>query len=93
MPYGHGNQAKQHDSLMNDFSNLLWAYGGDYFHNGTAVGRMGSNDPGDPILDSAEAVHAADVYNRLVAIAHPGSRGWTGTGSAPRSPPARSRCA
>jgi multiple sugar transport system substrate-binding protein len=76
VPYGHGQQAKQHDSLMNDFSNLLWAYGGDYFRDGTAVGRMGSNDPGEPILDSAEAVHAADVYNRLVAIAHPGSRGW-----------------
>ena len=30
VPYGHGHQAKQHDSLMNDFSNLLWAYGGDY---------------------------------------------------------------
>jgi multiple sugar transport system substrate-binding protein len=76
VPYGHGNQAKQHDSLMNDFSNLLWAYGGDYFHNGTQVGRMGSNDPGEPILDSQEAVQAADVYNRLVAIGHPASRGW-----------------
>ena len=76
VPYGHGNQAKQHDSLMNDFSNLLWAYGGDYFRNGTQVGRMGSNEPGEPILDSDQAVEAADVYNRLVRIGHPGSRGW-----------------
>jgi multiple sugar transport system substrate-binding protein len=76
VPYGHGNQAKQHDSLMNDFSNLLWAYGGDYFRNGTAVGRMGAQDPGEPILDSPEAVQAADVYRRLVSIGHPASRGW-----------------
>jgi multiple sugar transport system substrate-binding protein len=76
VPYGHGHQAKQHDSLMNDFSNLLWAYGGDYFRNGTAVGRMGSVDPGEPILDSDQAIEAADVYNRLVSIGHPGSRGW-----------------
>src|SRR3954451_13118182 len=64
--YGHGHQAKQHDSLMNDFSNLLWAYGGDYFKDGVNVGRLGSLDPGEPVLDSHEAVQAADVYRRLV---------------------------
>jgi multiple sugar transport system substrate-binding protein len=76
VPYGHGHQAKQHDSLMNDFSNVLWAYGGDYFKDGDKVGRLGSSDPGDPILDSPEAIEAADFYNRLVSIAHPGSTGW-----------------
>jgi multiple sugar transport system substrate-binding protein len=76
VPYGHGHQAKQHDSLMNDFSNLLWAYGGDYFKDGQTVGRLGSMDPGEPILDSDEAVEAADVYRKLVSIAHPGSLGW-----------------
>jgi ABC-type glycerol-3-phosphate transport system substrate-binding protein len=76
VPYGHGHQAKQHDSLMNDFSNVLWAYGGDYFKDGVNVGRLGSLDPGEPILDSHEAVEAADFYNRLVSIAHPGRLGW-----------------
>ena len=76
VPYGHGHQAKQHDSLMNDFSNVLWAYGGDYFKDGGTVGRFGSSDPGEPILDFAEAIEAADFYNRLVSIAHPGSKGW-----------------
>ena len=76
VPYGHGHQAKQHDSLMNDFSNVLWAYGGDYFKDGNNVGRMGSSDPGDPVLDSPEAVEAADFYRKLVSIAHPGSLGW-----------------
>ena len=43
IPYGSGHQAKQHDSLMNDFSNVLWAYGGDYFDDGVNVGRFGSD--------------------------------------------------
>jgi multiple sugar transport system substrate-binding protein len=76
VPYGHGSQAKQHDSLMNDFSNVLWAYGGDYFKDGAAVGRLGSADPGEPVLDSAEAIQAADMYRRIVAAGHPGSLGW-----------------
>ena len=49
---------------------------GDYFKDGVNVGRLGSLDPGEPILDSHEAVQAADFYNRLVSIAHPGSLGW-----------------
>ena len=81
VPYGSGHQAKQHDSLMNDFSNVLWAYGGDYFDNGTDVGRFGSNDPGEPLLDSRRGDRTRpDVYHRLVSIAHPGSRGWDWNG-------------
>jgi multiple sugar transport system substrate-binding protein len=76
VPYGSGHQAKQHDSLMNDFSNVLWAYGGDYFNNGTDVGRFGSNDPGEPLLDRPEAIQAAEMYQRLISVAHPGSKSW-----------------
>ena len=82
VPYGSGHQAKQHDSLMNDFSNVLWAYGGDYFRNGTDVGRYGSDDPGEPLLDTPESIAGADMYNKLVSIAHPGSKGWDWTGLA-----------
>jgi multiple sugar transport system substrate-binding protein len=42
VPYGAGQQAKQHDALMCDFSNVLWAYGGDYFENGQVVGKRGT---------------------------------------------------
>ena len=82
VPYGHGHMAKQHDSLMNDFSNLLWAYGGAYFDDDDKVGRLGSSDPGEPLLDRPEALEAADVYRRLVSIAHPSSLGWDWTGLA-----------
>ena len=78
--YGTGHQAKQHDSLMCDFSNILWAHGGDYFNNGTEVGRFGSEDPGDPILDRPEAIEAATFYNDLVKIAHPSSKSWDWSG-------------
>ena len=82
IPYGTGHQAKQHDSLMNDFSNVLWAYGGDYFDDGQTVGRFGSDDPGEPRLDSAEAIEAADMYRKLLSIAHPSSTGWDWSGLA-----------
>jgi multiple sugar transport system substrate-binding protein len=80
--FGSGHQAKQHDSLMNDFSNVLWAYGGDYFRNGQDVGRYGSDDPGDPLLDRPEAIEAATMYQKLLSIAHPASKGWDWTGLA-----------
>jgi multiple sugar transport system substrate-binding protein len=82
IPYGSGHQAKQHDSLMNDFSNVLWAYGGDYFDDGPDVGRFGSDDPGEPRLDSPEAMEGAEMYRKLLSIAHPSSTGWDWAGLA-----------
>jgi multiple sugar transport system substrate-binding protein len=67
---------------MNDFSNVLWSYGGDYFDNGADVGRYGSDDPGEPLLDRPEAIEGAEMYRKLVDIAHPASRGWDWTGQA-----------
>jgi multiple sugar transport system substrate-binding protein len=87
VPYGTGQQAKQHDSLMCDFSNILWSYGGDYFENGTEVGLTGTLNPGKSLLREKGAIEAATFYNSLVGIAHPGSRGWDwdGVGNALRA--------
>jgi multiple sugar transport system substrate-binding protein len=76
VPYGAGHQAKQHDALMCDFSNVLWAYGGDYFEKGQKVGKLGTTDPGPSTLDSPEAIEAAKLYKKLIEIAHPGSTSW-----------------
>jgi multiple sugar transport system substrate-binding protein len=76
VPYGAGQQAKQHDALMCDFSNILWAHGGDYFENGQEVGKQGTIDPGPCTLDSPEAIEAATFYNKLIEVAHPGSTSW-----------------
>src|SRR5919199_2352249 len=78
--YGTGHQAKQYDSLMCDFSNILWAYGGDYFNNGEEVGRLGSEDPGPAQLDQPKALEAATFYKKLLDIAHPGSTSWDWSG-------------
>nr|WP_308127231.1 extracellular solute-binding protein [Nonomuraea guangzhouensis] len=85
--YGTGHQARQHDSLMNDFSNVLWSYGGAYFDNGKEVGRLGARDPGPCRLDSEAAIAGAEFYNRLLSIADPASKtwDWDGVGAAFRS--------
>lgn len=81
VPYGTGHQAKQHDSLMNDFSNVLWSHGGNYFPGGMKVGRLGQVDPGPCTLDQPKAIEAARFYNELVSgIAHPASVTWDWTG-------------
>jgi multiple sugar transport system substrate-binding protein len=76
VPYGTGHQAKQHDSLMCDFSNVLWAYGGHYFNNDEQIGTIGTMHPGPCLLDRPEAIQAAEFYQKLLKIAHPGSTSW-----------------
>ncbi|WP_433510684.1 extracellular solute-binding protein [Nonomuraea sp. CA-143628] len=85
--YGTGHQARQHDSLMNDFSNVLWSYGGAYFDHGKEVGRLGARDPGPCRLDSEAAIAGAEFYNRLLSIADPASKtwDWDGVGAAFRA--------
>jgi multiple sugar transport system substrate-binding protein len=78
--YGIGVQAKQHDSLQADFSNVLWAYGGDYFEKGQELGLLGSADPGAVSIDSPEALEAATFYKKLLNVAHPSSPSWDWTG-------------
>jgi multiple sugar transport system substrate-binding protein len=78
--YGTGHQAKQYDSLMCDFTNVLFAYGGAYFANGDEVGLIGTAKPGACKLDSPAALEAAAFYKKLLKIAHPGSTSWDWTG-------------
>lgn len=80
--YGTGHQAKQHDSLTCDFSNLLWSYGGSYFADGTHVGRFGVTDPGTCLLRSDAAIAGAEFYDRLLRVADPASRTWDWDGLA-----------
>ena len=75
VPYGTGHQARQYDSLMCDFSNILWAYGGDYFHS-EEIGSLGTTNPGPCTLDEPKALEGAEFYKKLLSIAHPGSVSW-----------------
>ena len=89
VPYGHGHQAKQHDSLMNDFSQRAVGLRRRLLQ-GRRTRSAGSarSDPGEPMLDSDEAIEAADVYRRLSRSPTPPASAGTGTASAPRSAPA-----
>lgn len=78
--YGFGVQAKQHDSLQCDFSNVLWAYGADYFEKGQEAGLIGVQDPGKVVINSPEGIAAATFYKRLLSAAHPSSTTWDWTG-------------
>ena len=81
IPYGTGHQAKQYDSLMCDFSNILAAYGGGYFADDAKVGGLGSASPGACMLDQPEAIQAAEFYMKLLAIANPASTTWDWSGA------------
>lgn len=79
--YGTGHQAKQHDSLMNDFSNVLASFGGKYFE-AENIGDIGTENPGKSLLNSPEAIAAAEFYNKLLKEAAPGSTSWDWSGLA-----------
>jgi len=79
--YGSGHQAKQHDSLQADFSNLMGAYGADYFE-GENLGSVGAAKPGRSIADRPEAIAAAEMYKKLLDVAAPGSTSWDWNGVA-----------
>jgi multiple sugar transport system substrate-binding protein len=79
--YATGHQAKQYDSLMCDFSNVLLAYGGNYFTN-PDFAMYGTSTPGGAALDTPEAIQAAEIYNRILKQADPGSLSWDWNGVA-----------
>ena len=79
--YGTGHQARQYDSLMCDFSDVLLAYGANYFAN-PDFATWGTSTPGGATLDTPEAIQAAEVYNSILAQADPGSLGWDWNGVA-----------
>ncbi len=79
--YGTGHQAKQYDSLMCDFSDVLLAYGGNYFANPNFA-TWGTSTPGGATLDTPEAIQAATVYQKILKQADPGSLGWDWNGVA-----------
>jgi multiple sugar transport system substrate-binding protein len=65
-----------YDSLMCDFSNVLAAFGGDYFKGNPVIGTYGTDLPGPCTLAEPEAIRAATFYKKLIDIAAPGSTNW-----------------
>lgn len=73
--YGTGHQAKRHDSLMNDFSNILAANGGDFIEN-NSKSSIGTTKPGKSAMDTTIAKQSVLFYKKLLQIAAPGSTSW-----------------
>lgn len=73
--YGCGQQAALHNSLFCDFSNVLAAYGGNYF-KGRDVGSIGVKDPGKSSFSDAQSVKALEIYKKINEVAHPQSLSW-----------------
>jgi multiple sugar transport system substrate-binding protein len=73
--YGTGHQAKRHDALMNDFSNILAANGGDFIENDT-LSSIGTTTPRKSAMNSTTARQSVEFYNRILKIAAPGSTSW-----------------
>jgi multiple sugar transport system substrate-binding protein len=78
---GTGHQAKQYDSLMCDFSNVLLAEGGNYFDN-PDYATWGTSTPGGAALETDEAKAAATLYKSILDQAAPGSLSWDWNGLA-----------
>lgn len=73
--YGIGHQAKRDDSLMNDFSNILVANGGDYFDH-VISNNKGVMIPTNSGMNSDIALQSIKFYKELINIAAPGSTSW-----------------
>lgn len=73
--YAIGHQAKRHDSLMNDFSNILASNGGDYFEQAN-VHRVGMENISDIEIDSKVMLETMKFYKELLRFAAPKSTSW-----------------
>jgi len=73
--YGCGHQAKRHNSLFCDFSNILAAYGGNYFKDAN-IGSLGSENPSECTIMNENSIKALEMYKKILRIAHPSSASW-----------------
>lgn len=79
--YGIGHMAKQHNSLFCDFSNVLAAYGGNYFKDKN-IGSLGSKNPYNSVIADGRGIRAMEMYKKILKVADPRSTTWEWYGAA-----------
>ncbi len=79
--FGCGHQAKQHNSLFVDFSNVLAAYGGNYFKDRN-IGSLGAEDPYNSVINDGKGIRALEMYKKILDVADPRSFNWEWLGAA-----------
>lgn len=79
--YGSGHMAQKHNSIFCDFSNVLAAYGGDYFsdENVKTLGIESFNSIN--VLDE-NFVQALEMYKQIIKVSAPESVNWNWTDNA-----------
>lgn len=76
--YGSGLMAQKHNSIFCEFSNILAAYGGDYFSD-EKINTLGlKNFSHTNVLDE-NFIQALDMYKKLASVSAPQSVNWNWT--------------
>ncbi len=73
--YGSGHMAQMHNSIFCDFSNVLAAYGGDYFKDENA-GSLGIKEPHEISVLTPNFIDALNMYKKIIKTSSPKSLNW-----------------
>lgn len=76
--YGSGLMAQEHNSIFCEFSNILAAYGGDYFSD-DKINTLGLNTFTGVNVLNEDFIQALDVYKRVAGVSAPKSVNWNWT--------------
>lgn len=76
--YGSGLMAQEHNSIFCEFSNILAAYGGDYFSD-DKINTLGLDTFAGINVLNEDFIQALDLYKRLAGVSEPKSVNWNWT--------------
>jgi len=76
--YGSGLMAEKHNSIFCEFSNILAAYGGDYFADEN-VNTLGLDSFEKVSVLDDSFIKALDMYKKLASVSAPQSVSWNWT--------------
>ncbi len=79
--YGSGVMAQEHNSIFCEFSNILDAYGGDYFQDKN-IDTLGTRDYQLVNALDENFIQALDMYKKVVDVSAPESVNWNWTDAA-----------
>jgi len=79
--YGSGHMAQHHNSIYTDFSNVMAAYGADFFYDMNA-GSLGVKNLEQIGVGSNAFIKALSVYKEVIRTASPDSLNWDWVDSA-----------
>lgn len=79
--YGSGQMAQQHNSIFCEFSNILAAYGGDYYSDAN-LNTLGLDTFNEIQVADPKFIKALDLYKEIIKAAAPESINWNWTDTA-----------